>query len=292
MSALHRIASSPPGLIAGALVGQVQASRLPTADTTVAQVREALLRATSGEDEWRARIEGRRAHLESSSETVTFAIDDPEWWVRAIEVTTDPNPPVLRGNEVDRNVGELTRRTSKAREWGVLFYRLARRLTPARCVELGTSVGMSGSYIAAALSANGAGRLVTIEGQQPSADIATAGFAQLGVADHVQVVVGQFGDVLPGVLDELGGVDLAFIDGHHLYQPTLDYFDAISSVTAPGGLLVFDDIAYWHEGMKEAWDEIAADRRVTGTVTVAGVGFAVVGGRRVGDYEVVRLPIR
>src|SRR5204863_6617914 len=130
---------------------------------------------------------------------------------------------------------------------------------PERCLELGTSVGMSGSYIAAGLAANGQGRLITIEGEEPSARVARAVFEEVQVAPRVDVRVGRFADAIPGVLQELGATDLIFIDGHHQYEPTMSYFATILEATVPGSLLVFDDVTYNLGDMEAAWRDIRAD---------------------------------
>jgi predicted O-methyltransferase YrrM len=269
-----------------------QAERLPTSDPTLAAVRRALLTPADGEREWSRRIEAVRGSLAASSETISFGVDDPSWWERAIPLSKDPRPPVLRGHEVTRNVGEVTGATSKPDAWGRLFFRIVRALRPRRCLELGTSVGMSASYIGAGLAANGDGRLVTIEGIDAVADIARRTLSDAGVGDHVAVVTGRFADRLDGVLETLGGVDLAFIDGHHLRDPTLAHFHAIAPASPAGGLLIFDDVSYWHEGMEEAWTAIRGDPRITGSLTVESVGFAVVGGAEAGHRGLNRLTIR
>jgi predicted O-methyltransferase YrrM len=150
---------------------------------------------------------------------------------------------------------------------------------------------MSGSYLGAGLAANGSGRLITIEGAEASAAVARDVFEQVGVSDRVEVRVGTFDDQMPGALASLGGVDLAFIDGHHQYEPTLRYFATILAVTAPGGLLLFDDITYALGDMEGAWREIRAHPRVTGSLTVGNVGVAVVDGRPFAHRRVRRLTV-
>jgi predicted O-methyltransferase YrrM len=197
---------------------------------------------------------------------------------------------VLHDDHVARNLGEVTRSTSKPRDWGRFLYRIVRELRPERCLELGTSVGMSGCYIAAGLSANSSGRLITIEGEEQAANVARGVFERVGVGARVESRIGRFTDEMPSALQALGGVDLAFIDGHHEYAPTISYFETIREVTAPGGLLVFDDITYSRE-MKAAWSEVRAHAGVTGSMTIGTVGFAVVGGQRAAHHRVPLLTL-
>jgi predicted O-methyltransferase YrrM len=139
---------------------------------------------------------------------------------------------------------------------------------------MGTSVGVSAAYQAAALRLNGYGSLVTLEGATSLADIAKNNFQQLGL-DTVEVVVGRFQDTLPDVLASRQPVDYVFVDGHHDEQATLAYFEQILKFLAETALIVFDDIA-WSEGMKRAWNTIAHDRRVGVAVDLGEVGLSVI----------------
>jgi predicted O-methyltransferase YrrM len=75
-------------------------------------------------------------------------------------------------------------------------------------------------------------------------------------------------------LCELGGVELALIDGHHLYRPTLDYFEQILAHVAPDAVLVFDDI-HWSDEMKAAWHHLRSDDRLGLTVDLETIALGV-----------------
>jgi predicted O-methyltransferase YrrM len=264
---------------------------LRPADATLAAVVRALRSPSADEERWAQAIEAVRTRLEASGETLRLPVKDRDWWQRAIAASTDPQPPELHDDHVARSVGEITRVTSKPPDWGRFLYRVVRELRPERCLELGTSVGMSGSYIGAGLAANADGRLITIEGQEQSARVARDVFREVGVDARVELRVGAFAGRLPGVLEELGGIDLAFVDGHHQYEPTMSYFATIAEATARGGLLVFDDVTYGLGDMQAAWRDIRTDDRVTGSMTVGAVGFAVIGGRPADHRRVPRLTV-
>lgn len=149
-------------------------------------------------------------------------------------------------------------------------------LAQARCcVEIGTNVGISSAYIGVAMAAGGPGwELHTIESSPYRVRFAKRLHASLGL-DGIHYHSGLFYDVLPDLLDSLGDrVDLAFIDGQHQYQPTLDFFNAIYEHTTPTALLIFDDIE-WSDGMKDAWKVIKVDKRIAISTSFAGVGFTV-----------------
>jgi predicted O-methyltransferase YrrM len=163
---------------------------------------------------------------------------------------------------------------SKAQKPALMLYWLARALDPQRVLELGTNVGISSAYLAIALKANSeTGRLKTLEVSQYRQRLASGVHAHLGL-DNVSYSLGLFADTLAEAMDEMGEIDLAFIDGHHSYQPTLDYFDAIFKHSAEDAVFVFDDIR-WSPGMKQAWSEIRSDERLGLIVDFHSVGVCV-----------------
>src|SRR5690606_6597761 len=147
------------------------------------------------------------------------------------------------GIERPRTVGDLCRRTSKPYRSGLLLMKLLRATGVRSCLELGTCLGISGSYQAAALELNADGRLVTVAGAEPVAAIAGETLARLGHG-RTRLVTGRFQDTLADVLARHRPFDYAFIDGHHEEHATLDYFEAILPALTDEALLVFDDIRW------------------------------------------------
>ena len=204
--------------------------------------------------EWFLRLEDRRAELLSS--TSSILVDSSG---ASTETTT---------------VAEVCRRTSKKPAWASLLYDIVRAEKPDVALEMGTSVGISGSYLGAALVSNGRGRLVTLEGRADVAAEARRGFAELGLP--VEVVVGRFDDTLPTTLSAHAPIDLMFIDGNHHEEPTIGYFEQALPYLSRRALVVFDDIR-WSEGMERAWTrlrrhpavETAIDLQYIGLVRVA-----------------------
>jgi len=164
-------------------------------------------------------------------------------------------------------------RASKKPIMAELLYRLAREFQPGTGIEFGTNVGISSSYIAAALR-DGGGRLVTLEGSPGRLALARALHAELAL-QNIDYQLGRFRKTLPKVLAEIPSIELAFIDGHHHRDPTLEYFDAIYPHLADGALVVFDDIR-WSAGMCEAWKVLKTDRRFSFLVDIVSIGIGVV----------------
>jgi predicted O-methyltransferase YrrM len=160
---------------------------------------------------------------------------------------------------------------SKGRRESYLLYCLTRSLRPRSVVELGTNLGISSSYIAAALQENGdSGHIVTLDASPYRQRIAVETHRNLGLS-NVSYVNGLFTDTLENTLNTLGTVDLAFIDGHHEYLPTLDYCDKIYKHSHAGTIFVFDDIR-WSDGMRQAWRELQKDPRFNLVVDLNKIG--------------------
>ena len=138
-------------------------------------------------------------------------------------------------------------------------------------IELGSCVGISASYQAAALELNGAGRLVTLEGAEALAERTARSLDEMGLSHRASVRIGRFSDTLDDVLKELEPVGIAFIDGHHIEQATVQYMEQIAAYAGPESLLIFDDIN-WSEGMRKAWRTIADDPRFALTVEMRSIG--------------------
>jgi predicted O-methyltransferase YrrM len=175
----------------------------------------------------------------------------------------------------DLSVGAACGRASKSARDAIVLFRLIRELRPSACLELGTNLGISGAYQASALVLNGSGRMITLEGHAGRASIARETFAELGLSGIVDLRVGRFDATLQDALQT--PVDYAFIDGDHNEEPTIAYFEQISAAATRGALLVFDDIR-WSDGMRRAWDRIAADPRLIASVALDRMGICALGG--------------
>lgn len=176
--------------------------------------------------------------------------------------------------------------SSKSHLGALLLFHLVREFRPSRCLELGTNLGVSAAYQAAALALDGGGELHTIEGTGALVDLARRHLASLGLVAEVHE--GRFSDVLPGLLARAAPLDYVFIDGHHDGPATVGYFAQIHPALGPGALVVFDDVA-WSAGMAEAWRTIQADPRVRVAMGLGTMGVCLVGGA--GERIRIDLPI-
>ncbi len=104
-------------------------------------------------------------------------------------------------------------------EYGRFLYQCARVRKATRIVEFGTSMGISTIYLAAALRDMGGGQLIGTELEPSKAARARANLEAAGLADLVDVRVGDARETL---IDVGGDVDLVMLDGaFSLYLPIL-----------------------------------------------------------------------
>jgi predicted O-methyltransferase YrrM len=181
------------------------------------------------------------------------------------------------GRVLHASLSKICRAASRRPVSGLLLMKLMQSIQPKRVLELGTSVGISAMYQAAGLEINGRGNMITLEGAPAVAAIAAANLRQLGLGERAEVVVGRFKDTLPEALTRGGPIDFAFIDGHHDFVATLEYFEQIKPSLSACAVVVFDDIS-WSSGMTAAWKKIVADPKVGLVVDIFSMGLCVLNG--------------
>lgn len=163
----------------------------------------------------------------------------------------------------EREVRDIVRASATPPRFGRYLHRLVDFTGAKRVLELGTNLGIGSAYLATALPPGG--ELVTVDADAGVLAKARRTLAAVAGGGDVTVVEGTFAESLPAVTEQLGGVDLAFVDGHHTEEPTVAYFQAIAERCTPSSVVVVDDI-HWSPGMERAWERIRADDRVTLTI--------------------------
>jgi len=170
----------------------------------------------------------------------------------------------------DQSISSITRNAAKSKKLCRLLFRIVHYYKPQTILELGTSLGISSAYMAAAVPY---AKVITIEGASSVARAAKDHHRMLQL-HNIDIRTGKFEDVLPGVLREFKTVDLAFIDGNHRYEPTKSYFEQILTKVTPQSILIFDDI-YWSSEMEDVWKFIKEHEAVTTTIDLFFIGLVL-----------------
>jgi predicted O-methyltransferase YrrM len=203
-----------------------------------------------------ARIEKRRRELLRSNKTIT---------VRDFGAGSQ----VAGAGGTQRQVRAIARHAAKPPRLAQLLFRLVNHFQPATTLELGTSLGLTTAYLAAASSRS---QVITFEGCPNTAAVARETFEKLELK-NVLLIEGNLDQTLPATLAGLQKpVDFAFFDGNHRYEPTLRYFEQCLAKAHENSVFVLDDI-HWSAEMEQAWEAIKANPAVTVTVDLFYVGL-------------------
>jgi predicted O-methyltransferase YrrM len=176
---------------------------------------------------------------------------------------------VIKSNQ--RIVKDIANSSLKSRKYAQLLFRMVQYYKPANTVELGTSFGITSSYLS---NGNINSMLYTCEGASQIADIARETFTALQIK-NVEIVRGDFNNTLPTVFTKIKSVDFAFIDGNHRKEPTLQYFQQLLNHSTAATIFVFDDI-HWSTEMEAAWSLIQQDPAVTLTIDLFFIGLVFI----------------
>ena len=168
-----------------------------------------------------------------------------------------------------RRVAAIARTAAKPPRLGQLLFRLVNYFRPATILELGTSLGLTTAYLAAADSRH---RVITFEGCPNVAAEARETFSKLELS-NVELVEGNLDETLAPTLAALDKpVDFVFFDGNHRHEPTLRYFELCRAKAHESSVFVLDDI-HWSAEMERAWETIKARPDVRLTVDLFYLGL-------------------
>lgn len=184
-----------------------------------------------------------------------------------IEIT-DLGAGSKSGNDNIKTIAQIARNSSKPKKLGRLLYRLSAEFKPTNILELGTSFGLSTSYMALG---NPGSKITTIEGCPNISSIANNNFAQLNI-NNIKLYTGNFDAVLPDILETIPELNLVFIDGNHKKEPTIKYFEQCLEKSVNDTCLIFDDI-HWSDEMEQAWNYIKQNKKVSLTVDLFYMGL-------------------
>lgn len=172
----------------------------------------------------------------------------------------------VKGLKKQRVVQQIAATSLKPKKYAQLLYRLVQYFQPKQVLELGTSLGITTSYLA---SAQLSPQVVTMEGSPAIAAIAQQTFDHLQLK-NIELITGNFDETLATVAHRQ--LDFVFIDGNHRKEPTLRYFEQLLSSLNSASVVVFDDI-HWSREMEDAWEAVKLHSSVTLTIDLFFIGL-------------------
>lgn len=141
------------------------------------------------------------------------------------------------------------------RNTGILLNTFIRMMNAKNALEIGTSNGYSGIWLAKGLKETG-GKLTTIEFYEKRQSIAIENFKICGVDDIVKPVQGSACDILEA-LDSGEKFDFVFIDANK--REYVKYFELIKPHLLPKAMIVADNIISHAEKVQTFIDAVDSD---------------------------------
>ncbi|HLP03823.1 MAG TPA: class I SAM-dependent methyltransferase [Paludibacter sp.] len=174
------------------------------------------------------------------------------------------------GTGADRfeSVGSIVKRSAKPAKYGKLLFRIAHYFKSRQVLELGTSIGLTTSYLATSSSGI---QCVTFEGSPEIACVAAENFRTLGL-DNITLKIGNINQTLQPCVDSLERLDLLFFDANHTSTAVLAYFETCLSKVHKNTVFILDDI-HWSKDMESAWETVKKHSRVTATIDLFELGI-------------------
>lgn len=171
-------------------------------------------------------------------------------------------------NNSTKTIRHIARTAATPPRLAQLLFRLVNFQQPTTILEIGTSLGLTTAYLAAAKKQ---AQVFTLEGCPATAQVALQNFKQLRLK-NIKVITGNFDETLPALLSRLSALDFVLFDGNHRYEPTLRYFEWCRAKAHESSVFVFDDIN-WSKEMQLAWRHICAHPEVTLSVDLFYLGL-------------------
>ena len=167
-----------------------------------------------------------------------------------------------------RSIASIAKRSAKSTKYAQLLFRIVKELKPSTIIELGTSLGVSTTYMALA---SPEAKITTIEGSKNIANIAKDNFIKNNI-NNIEVVNNNIDNVLNDILNDIKIIDIVFFDGNHRKQATINYFEQCLLSHHNNTVFIFDDI-HWSKDMEEAWGHIIANSEVTLSIDLFFLGI-------------------
>ncbi|MFN8398214.1 MAG: O-methyltransferase [Bacteroidia bacterium] len=150
---------------------------------------------------------------------------------------TSPEHPVLAALNRETWLKVLYPRMLSGHIQGRMLSMFSKMIRPQRILEIGTYTGYSAICMSEGLAPGGS--IVTIDINAELEDMVLKYFAEAGIADRAQMIVGDARQVVPALE---GPFDLVFIDADK--ESYCDYLDLVVPKLRSGGLILADNVLW------------------------------------------------
>jgi predicted O-methyltransferase YrrM len=138
-------------------------------------------------------------------------------------------------------------RAGTSGSWSVrALYLLVRAIRPQTVVETGVLYGASSAHILAALTANGAGRLYSVDLPHEAGEPPVNYLVPDDIRDPWHLIQGDSRRELPRLLERLGKIDCFHHDSLHTFEHMTWEYRTVLPYLPPGGVLSSHDVLITH----------------------------------------------
>jgi len=157
--------------------------------------------------------------------------------IKYVENHTSPEPGILRKIARETHLKVLRPRMLSGHLQGRLLSLFSKLIRPHYALDIGTYTGYSAICLTEGLAKNG--KLITIEKNDELEPMIREFFAEAGLEDRIELLIGDAKDIIPQLNHKF---DLVFIDADkEFYQ---SYYELIIDKVSAGGLIIADN-ALW-----------------------------------------------
>jgi predicted O-methyltransferase YrrM len=164
-------------------------------------------------------------------------------------------------------VSKIISKIGIPKKYGKILLKIIEKYKCKTVIELGTSLGISTSYLAEFKQ----NKVYTIDANQEIQDISKEAFKAINI-NNVIFINASFEDSFESLCQGQRNISLIFIDGNHNKDATIRYFNTCLPYINEETIIIFDDI-YWSEGMTEAWQFICQHHSVRLSIDLYRIGI-------------------
>ncbi len=167
-----------------------------------------------------------------------------------------------------RTIASIAKCSLKPKKQAQLLFRLVNYFKPINILEIGTSLGITSSYLA---SVNSKANIITLEGCPEQLKIANSVFYSLNIK-NIESICGNFASTLPMALYKTKSLDFVFFDGNHSQKATQEYFELCLPYAHSKTIFIFDDI-HLNSEMEAFWIKLIKRKEISVTLDLFHFGI-------------------
>ena len=181
---------------------------------------------------------------------------------------TEAPEAIMKEHRKLRAAFAFVRRSSVSMKFGFLLYRITSWFQPEMIIELGTGMGVSTLYLSCG---SPEAPLHSIERDKQRAALAAQLICRC-CPGPVSIHWGEMEEKLEHITQLVPQRFLAFVDGNHHYEPTVEYVRKLIDRAGDESVIIMDDI-YWSRGMHRAWKEVVSWPEVKVSIDLFHLGI-------------------